>query len=138
MAILEALKKLFEKKIIIVLVLIIILLTAIIFIPGRKTSKPINLPSPNPVFPSVMPSIIPDKTGKGDPGYQEEIETKLNKRFPLFPYLPYQTEDFSIKYSGPLSLEVTLKTASESAKSQALDWIRSKGVDPQSHKIIFK
>lgn len=134
MAILETLKVLLRKKIIILLAIVAILLLAVVI----STPKKANLAPIASLSPTLRPSIVPDKTGKGDPAYTEEIETGLSKRYPLFPYLPYSSSNFSINYTGPLQLEVKLKTASASAKQNALDWIKGKGVDPQSHKIIFK
>jgi len=87
---------------------------------------------------SPSPSLMSNPEGKGDPGYQQEINQKKSEFFPLLGYLPIISDNFKITYNGPLSLEIILKTATESAKIQALDWIRSKGIDPSSHQIIYK
>jgi len=110
---------------------------AVILLTNRADQKLIPLPSAEH-FVSPSPFSMPPPEGRGDPGYQQEINQKKNEFFPLLGYLPITPNDFNIVYVGPLSLEITLKTASDSAKTQALDWIRSKGIDPSSHQIIYK
>ena len=117
--------------------LILILLVAkTVFRQSKPTASP--LPStPHLVLPSSSPAPI-EKSQRGDPTYWQEINKKLNQRFPLIDYLPYQNDEFTLDYLGPLKLEVHLKIASESAQAAVRDWIRSKGVDPATHEIIFK
>ena len=133
---------------IIFLIILIIVLIVISFLFSKKTkTSPITSPSfsPLPSFEKTEKhphfSILP-KTSQpiGDPAYYQEISNKLNKRFPLTSHLPYETEKLKISYSGPFQLKVSLKTASPSAslKKEINQWIRSNGVDPSTHEIIFK
>ena len=62
----------------------------------------------------------------------EEMETD-QQDYPLAALLPYKTKNFEISYEGPLLLRVVLKNANQ--KKQALDWIQSKEVDPNTHQI---
>lgn len=129
-----------NTKIVIIsgLIFLILVLILLKFLTPQGQPSPSISPSSTPehfILASPQPSAA-EKGDRGDPTFYEEIDKKLTKRFPLFPYLPYETKDFSIKYLGPLKLEIFLAT--ESARIQALDWIRSKGVDPTTHQIIFK
>lgn len=101
--------------------------------------------APGQVLPSPSPARTPQTTHfplaaaeRGDPTYYEEIGEKLGQRFPLYRFLPWETESYTLKYLGPLKLEIDLKTASASAKNEAWEWIESKGVATKSHEIIFK
>jgi len=70
-----------------------------------------------------------------DEAIKEEMET-TQKLFPLAPFLPYETEDFQISYEEPLVLNVVLKKKNkEKIEKEVLDWIASKGIDPQNHQI---
>lgn len=66
---------------------------------------------------------------------EEEIKI-TQKTYPLIDFVPYETENFRIAYEDPLYLRVKIKKKNVSAiKKEVLDWIRSKGVDPQTHQI---
>lgn len=70
-----------------------------------------------------------------DEAIEEEIKI-TQESFPLIDYLPYETESSRIAYEDSLYLLVTIKKGdTEDVKKEVLDWIRSKGVDPQTHKI---
>ena len=52
--------------------------------------------------------------------------------------MPFSNEDFAINYLAPLKLGVKIKgTDEEKIKQEVLQWIRNKGVDPQTHEIIW-
>ncbi len=84
------------------------------------------------------PIIYSFPTAKGDPDFYEKSEDYLKKNYPLFKVTPYQTENWSIDYLGPLKFEVILKKDTSQIRQEVLDWIASKGVDPSTHKIIWK
>ncbi len=79
----------------------------------------------------------------------EEVEAteKFFKKNPLLKLLPYKTNYFSIDFDQNLeTLEITYKVNIKAAidtpkyeqyKKEALIWIRGKGVDPNSLKIIW-
>lgn len=129
-------KILTNKKYLLIFGLVfMVILLAILTIRDKNQPPSVTLPSPSPLpSPSIMPTVPP----KADPKYYEEINDLFLKRHPLAPYLPFENEDFAIDYIGPLKLVVELKTATQSAKQETLDWIQQQGVDPQSHEIIFK
>jgi len=91
------------------------------------TPTPFSLPTPTPVL----------NEGKGDSPSQ--IIESLKGKFPLVEFLPQETENYYLDYVAPLHLRATIKKATASAqiKQEILDWIKSRGVDPQTHKIDF-
>ncbi|MBL7150900.1 Ig-like domain-containing protein [Candidatus Microgenomates bacterium] len=66
-----------------------------------------------------------------------EEEMAITKElYPLINFIPYETENFKIAYEAPLLLLVKMKKENnEKIKKEVLDWIRSKKVDPSTHKI---
>lgn len=75
---------------------------------------------------------------QGNPGpiYQEEKYVKSN--FPLLEFTPYKTETFSVYYINPLTLQVSISQGEQrEIEKEVKDWIKSKGVDPETHKIEF-
>ena len=64
-----------------------------------------------------------------------------DKYYPLASYLPYKTTDFTVDfYSDRLILQVTINNQSkplDQIKQEVNDWIKSKGVDPTTHKITY-
>lgn len=75
--------------------------------------------------------------GRGDPGLVAKVHKKDQENFPLLRWVPYSAEDFEADYLGPLKLEVKIKTNQEKAKSGVEAWLKSHGIDPESHEIIF-
>lgn len=68
----------------------------------------------------------------------EEIIQSLRKKFPLYDWAPYTSENFSVRYVDKFQLEVSLKENTPEARQEVLDWIRSKGVDPETHEIDWE
>ncbi|GEM_PF-4678031 len=117
------------------------MLQALFSVKKPPSGSPSPLPSSQPHFtlPSISPSpSISSINERGDPSYWQEINRQLEANFPLVNSLPFSNEKFIIRYIGPLKLEITLKFASESAKTEALEWLRNQGMEPTSHEIIFK
>ncbi len=70
----------------------------------------------------------------------EQQEERINKYYPLFDVTPHTTADYSINYTGRLTLEVQVKNKTkdlEEIKKEVTDWIRSNGVDPATHTINY-
>ena len=153
----SALKKLPAKYILIILLVLgVLVLVALKFLsanaPQQKTvpfsqsplpkplSSSIPLPSvKTPSFPLSSPEAIKSKE-RGDPNFKKTINENLFKYFPLLKEIPYETNEFKVIYSKPLQLTVELKPSisTQSAETKVLNWIQSKGVNPSTHKIIFK
>lgn len=84
------------------------------------------------------PTISPLKTGLGDPAFYNEIQKEVSDKYPLLKNIPFESKNWWITYRGPLQLKVTLKRDSVEIRQEVLDWIKSKGVDPGTHKIEWK
>jgi len=69
---------------------------------------------------------------------QEELIESTKEEYPLFEHVPYITQKTTLDYIAPLHLKILLKEDTPEARSQVLDWIRSKGVDPATHKIDWE
>jgi len=103
--------------------------------PPEKIPSPAPAPIPTPLLLTTPTPILNE--GKGDSS--SKIIESLKGKFPLVEFLPYETENFYLDYVAPLHLRATIKKAAVSAqiKQEILNWISSKGVDPQTHKIDF-
>ena len=71
------------------------------------------------------------------------IDNHNRKYFPLISFLPYETEDWKIwTYTGRLRILVTITERPglnhNKVKRDVLRWIRSKGVNPSTHEIIWE
>jgi len=95
-----------------------------------KPSPPTILPTPSPAVSSPTPT---ETGGRGDP--LEKLTIDLSQEFPLLDFTPYQEIDFSLEYAGPRFLKVTLKQDTPQIKEKVFNWIKEKGVDPQTHEI---
>lgn len=88
---------------------------------------------------STVPEVITPVTyGRGDPNFYNQIQKETTEEYPLLKDIPYKTEFWWIAYRGPLKLIVVMKKDSQGIRKEALDWIKSKGVDPETHKIEWK
>lgn len=89
------------------------------------------LPTPTSAFQATP--TLGEGGGVGDS--PEEILKGLKEEYPLRDYVPYIAENFAIDYLKPLSLKVFLKKDTPGVREEVLAWIRSKGVDPTTHRI---
>lgn len=108
----------------------------------KKTDKKTTPISPIITPPPIInPTANPLPIATTDPKI-EEFYKKLGqdtyKGFPLFDYLPYETDNWKITYIKSLQLEVTLKKDTPAVRQEVLDWIKSKGVEPSSHTIEWE
>ena len=72
----------------------------------------------------------------GDPDAVEKIAKSVIERYPLVKYVPFENEYFSLNYSAPLVLSVKIKSGDKTdIKWQVYEWLKDKGVDPDSHQI---
>ncbi len=103
-----------------------------IFLAPKPTStSPVTLISPSPILLPTPTSF----SGRGDPDIEKEIYQKTQENYPLLSFVPFQTLNWKIDYTGPLTLEVTFKKDTPETREEVLSWIKSKGVDPQTHDI---
>lgn len=68
---------------------------------------------------------------------QTEQESLANA--PLINYTPYETEQFYVVYTNDFELTTTIKRGTKTEiEPKIKQWMQNKGVDPTSHKLIFK
>jgi hypothetical protein len=101
------------------------------FAPQEKTGPVQITPSPSPI-----PTQTP---GSGQGITEEEFVQDIIEKYPLTPYLPYPGEKYTIKYTAPKTIEVSVNQATASASRQeVLSWIEEQGVDPKTHTINWQ
>jgi len=84
-------------------------------------------------FPSPTP--VPER---GDPEIKKEILQETAQQYPLIDFVPYEDENFYLNYLGPLKLGVKIKRGERRrVKWKVYEWLEEKGVDPDSHQIIW-
>jgi len=72
----------------------------------------------------------------GDPDAVQKIAESVLERYPLVKYVPFENDSFSLDYTAPLTLSVRIKSGDKtSVKWQVYEWLKEKGVDPDSHDI---
>ncbi len=84
------------------------------------------------------PTVPPSGTGLGDPNFYNEIQKEVSDKYPLLKFIPFESKNWWITYRGPLQLKVALKRDTTEIRQEVLDWIKSKGVNPDTHKIEWK
>lgn len=79
-------------------------------------------------------------TSQSDPRLVQEIEDEVRRDYPLASKTPLERPGFSVVYSKPLTLEITLKEGIEERSeiiNAVRDWVRENGLDPSSHSYVF-
>jgi len=89
-------------------------------------------------FKTLQLTPISNQTEANIRQYYNDLEKKTYEEMPLFDYVPFSSKNFSLDYIKPLTLQVTLKEDTPAARQEVLNWINSKAVNPQTHKIIWK
>ncbi|MGA3291656.1 MAG: Ig-like domain-containing protein [Candidatus Microgenomates bacterium] len=76
---------------------------------------------------------------QNDPRQLQNLQSELNKDYPLASLTPYETSNFRVVYTAPLTLGITLKgsTEAQDAILQVESWVESNGIDPGTHKYII-
>lgn len=77
---------------------------------------------------------------QSDPRYVQEVNNELKRDYPLAVKTPLDRPGFSVVYSHPLTLEITLKAGFDE-RSEVIntvrDWVKENGLDPDSHTYTF-
>jgi hypothetical protein len=77
---------------------------------------------------------------QSDPRYAQEVVNELERDYPLAAKTPYEEPGFSVVYSAPLTLAITIKNESAARMDIAgtiRDWVEENGLDPDSHSYSF-
>lgn len=75
-----------------------------------------------------------------DPLYIKEVNDEIARDYPLALKTPLERPGFSVVYSKPLTLEITLKNQGASKDeiiNSVRDWVKENGLDPNSHSYTF-
>jgi len=139
-----------KKKLPLFILIALLALAATLLIVWRLSSsnqKTKLLPSPTPLpdqvhfeittTPIITITPITKQVGQGD--QPEELIESLEKKFPLFRHLPYETKKYLVDYQTAFHLRVRLKTDEDQKiiEEEIKTWIRSKEIDPDTHQITF-
>jgi hypothetical protein len=75
---------------------------------------------------------------QNDPRQLQNLQSQLDKNYPLASLTPYETTDYRVIYSAPLTIEIQLKGSmkTQDAITQVQAWVKSNGVNPTTHKYI--
>lgn len=73
---------------------------------------------------------------QNDPRQLQTLQTDLDTNYPLAKFTPYQTSNYMVVYSSPLTFEIDIKGVfdPQEAISEVQSWVKSHGVDPATHK----
>lgn len=77
---------------------------------------------------------------QSDPRYAQEVMSEIERDYPLSTKLPLETPGYSVLYSTPLNLEITLKnktTPKDEVLGAVKAWVQKNGRDPDSHTYSF-
>lgn len=110
-----------------------------------KTETNYRIEITNPTFPNFyyLLSFTTEKekyiySPEKQKQFYQQLDEETHRDMPLFDYTPYRTENFTVGYLKALTLQVLLKRDTPTIRQEVLNWIKSKGVDPASHEIIWK
>lgn len=82
---------------------------------------------------------IPSNT-QYDARFLEDVQNNMDNKYPLMAKTPYETKDYRVVYSAPLTLEITLKSSnltSSDAISAVKSWVTQNGGDSMAHKYVI-
>lgn len=77
---------------------------------------------------------------QSDPRYAQEVMNEIKRDYPLAVKTPYETADYSVTYSKPLTLEITLKNSTVKASdviSEVKSWVTKNGGDSLAHQYTI-
>lgn len=75
---------------------------------------------------------------EGDASIPIEGQKYTEDNFPLAQYIPYETGKYSVRYSLPLTLKVTIINGiKKEIETEINAWMKSKGVEPKTHQFVW-
>lgn len=75
---------------------------------------------------------------QNDPRMLQNYQDEMDKDYPLAKLTPYETPDYRVVYTAPLTLEINIKSliSTQAATLKIQSWVRQNGEDPSTHKYI--
>ncbi len=77
---------------------------------------------------------------QSDPRYVQEVNNEMARDYPLATKLPYESPVFTIRYSSPLTLEITVKNPNLTTQEiidEVKVWVTQNGGDTSAHKYVI-
>jgi methionine-rich copper-binding protein CopC len=77
---------------------------------------------------------------QGDPRYTQGVLQEMSHDYPLAKFTPYETTQYLVVYSSPMTLEITLKSPNiphDQAISDIRAWVTSVGGDATAHQYVI-
>lgn len=81
------------------------------------------------------------QSAQSSPRQVQQIQERVERQYPLALQTPYETQNFHVTYSAPLTLEIELLTnqiSGQQAIQLVKNWTKSNGVNPQTHTYTIK
>ena len=137
----------FSKQTKVILIFLSCLLLLLIFLKINQPKEEISTISsvtPTPTIQIINTSPSPNvnqsttNERRGEYNFRETINTEILQAYPLFNFIPFKTKNWSIDYTNKMELTIILKQDTPEIRQEVLNWITDHGVDPQTHKIIWK
>lgn len=78
---------------------------------------------------------------QSNPRQIQEIQERVERQYPLATLTPYETQNYSVTYTNPLTLEIEMLSNNISSKEAiqlVKNWVSSQGLDPKTHTYITK
>lgn len=76
---------------------------------------------------------------QSDPRYAQEVMDEIARDYPLSLKTPYETSSYSLVYSLPLTLEITLKNSNlteDEVVEEVKSWVTKNGGNASTHKYV--
>lgn len=76
---------------------------------------------------------------QNDPRLLQSLQSEMDKNYPLAKETPYETSDYRVVYSAPLTLDIYIKSniSTQEATLKIQSWVRQNGIDPSTHKYTI-
>lgn len=73
---------------------------------------------------------------QNDPRMLQLLDQEFEKNYPLASLVPYETNDFKVVYSAPLTFNIQIKSSitTQDVISQVQSWVETNGINYTTHK----
>lgn len=87
----------------------------------------------------LPPLTFTTQLAQGDPRLVQELTEELTRDYPLARFTPYETSNYKVVYSAPMTFEITIKNPnlkSDEVVTEIKAWVTQNGGDVSAHKFI--